>query len=265
VLLATVFRLTPGLGDALEGGAMLLASVMLFWVSYWIISKAEADRWQQYIKGKVHRAVAAGSGTALFATAFLAVYREGFETVLFYQGLFASAPAGDVMIPAGFALGAVLLAIVYVVFSRFGVRIPIRQFFLVSGGLLYAMSVAFAGRGVHELQEADIIGMTPVAWAPHIELLGVFPTVETLLAQSVLLALLVFGIVLTVRRRSHESEGLAALGTEVGRLRGLAEALREEVSATRGDAAGAVGARLDGLIDEVRALEKRVVPRNGRA
>ncbi len=265
-LLATVFRMTPGLGATLEGAAMLLASVMLFWVSYWIISKAEAERWQQYIKGKIQKAVVAGSGTALFATAFLAVYREGFETVLFYQALFAGAPAGDTMIPAGFAAGAVLLSIVYVVFSRFGVRIPIRQFFLVSGGLLYTMSVAFAGRGVHELQEAGLIDMTPVSWAPSIEVLGIFPTVESLLAQAVLLALLLYAIVLTVRRRrAHESEGLAEIGAEVGRLRGLAEALREEVAATRGDGAGALGARLDGLIDEVRALEKRIAPGNGRA
>jgi high-affinity iron transporter len=226
----------------------------------------EAAKWSAFVKSRMEEALSAGSGFALSSVAFLAVYREGFETVLFYQGLFASAPAGDIMIPAGFALGAVLLAIVYVVFSRFGVRIPIRQFFLASGGLLYAMSVAFAGRGVHELQEAGVIGMTPVTWALHIELLGIFPTVETVLAQGVLLALLVYAIVLTVRRRrAHESEGLSALGTEVGRLRGLAEALREEVSATRGDGAGSLGARLDGLIDEVRALEKRVVPRNGRA
>jgi len=170
------------------------------------------------------------------------------------------------MIPAGFAAGAVLLSIVYVVFSRFGVRIPIRQFFLVSGGLLYTMSVAFAGRGVHELQEAGLIDMTPVSWAPSIEVLGIFPTVESLLAQAVLLALLLYAIVLTVRRRrAHESEGLAEIGAEVGRLRGLAEALREEVAATRGDGAGALGARLDGLIDEVRALEKRIAPGNGRA
>jgi FTR1 family protein len=264
-LLVTVFRMTPGLADTLEGAAMLVASVVLFWVSYWIISKAEADRWQQYIKGKVQKAVVAGSGTALFATAFLAVYREGFETVLFYQALFASAPAGDTMIPAGFAAGAAGLAIVYVVFARFGRRIPISQFFLVSGGLLYAMSVAFAGRGVHELQEAGVIDMTPVAWAPSIEALGIFPSVESLLAQGVLLLLLLYAIVLTLRRRrAHEREGQAAVGTEVGRLRGLAEALREEVAATRGDGAGAVGARLDGLLDEVRALEKRVAPGNGR-
>ena len=64
---------------------MLLAAVVLFWVSYWLISKAEAERWQRYIRGRCSTRVAAGSATALAAAAFLAVYREGFETVLFYR------------------------------------------------------------------------------------------------------------------------------------------------------------------------------------
>src|SRR5262249_31927761 len=113
VLLATVLRLTTGAGELLEGIAMLLASGVLFFVSYWIISKAEADRWQRYIRGKVGRAAAAGKGTALAAAAFLAVYREGFETVLFYQALVGSAPAGDLMVPAGLVAGLALLALVY--------------------------------------------------------------------------------------------------------------------------------------------------------
>ena len=103
--LATVFTLNPGASDALEGAAMLLAAGVLFWVSYWLISKAEAERWQRYIQGKVQHAVAAGSATALAAAAFLAVYREGFETVLFYRALLGAAPAGDVMVGGGFLAG----------------------------------------------------------------------------------------------------------------------------------------------------------------
>src|SRR5262249_35014108 len=134
-----------GASDVLEGAAMLLAAAVLFWVSYWIVSKAEAERWQRYIQGKVQHALAAGSTTTLAAAAFLAVYREGFETVLFYQALLGSAPAGDVAVGAGFATGALALAGVYVVFNRFGRRLPIRPFFLGTGALLYAMAVIFAG------------------------------------------------------------------------------------------------------------------------
>jgi high-affinity iron transporter len=262
VLLATVFRLSPGLTELLEGAAMLLASVVLFWVSYWIISKAEAERWQRYIRGKVQHAVATGSGVALAAAAFLAVYREGFETVLFYQALLGSAPARDVMVPAGFVAGAAVLAAVYLVFSRFGLRIPIRQFFLASGALLYFMSVTFAGRGVHELQEAGVVAVTPVAWAPHVPILGVFPTLESLLAQGILLALLVYAVAVTLReKRRAEAE---ALRTEIAGLRERAESMRAELTGLHAaHEAAALGARLDDLLGEVRALEKRV-PGNGR-
>jgi len=201
VVLATVLRVTPWAGEALEGAAMLLAAVVLFWVSYWLISKSEADRWQRYIRGKVQSAIRTESGTALAAAAFLAVYREGFETILFYQALFASAPAGDLMVPAGLVAGIVLLAIVYAGLERVGLRIPIGTFFLATGGFLYAMAIVFAGRGIAELQEAGLVPLTPVAWAPRVEVLGVFPTVESLVAQGVFVVLLVYAVVVTLRRR----------------------------------------------------------------
>ena len=201
VVLVTVFRMTPAVGEALEGAAMLLAAVVLFWVSYWLVSKAEADRWQRYIRGKVQGALTAGSRTTLAMASFLAVYREGFETILFYQALFASAPAGDLMVPAGLIAGLVLLAIVYVGLERIGLRVPMAAFFVWTGAFLYAMAVVFAGRGVAELQEAALLPLTPVGWAPRIETLGVFPTVETLVAQGVFLVLLAYAIVVTIVRR----------------------------------------------------------------
>ena len=93
---------------------------------------------------------------ALAIAAFLAVYREGFETILFYQALFAGAPAGDVMVPAGLVAGLVLLAIVYWGLERVGLRVPMGAFFVGTGAFLYAMAIVFAGRGVAELQEAAL-------------------------------------------------------------------------------------------------------------
>lgn len=199
VVLRTVFGLVPGAGDALEGAAMLVAAGVLFWVSYWIISKAEADRWQRYIQGKVAGALASGSASALAGAAFLAVYREGFETVLFYQALLGGAPTGPVL--AGFATGLALLSVVWVAFNRLGKRLPIQQFFLITGGFLYLMSFVFAGRGIRELQEAQFVSVTPLPWMPTIELLGIYPSVETLAAQSVLVACLAYAVVVTLRAR----------------------------------------------------------------
>ncbi len=199
VLLATALSFAPGTGALIEGIAMLTAAVVLFWVSYWIISKAEAERWQRYIQGRVKRAMATGSSFALALAAFLAVYREGFETVLFYQALLAGAANDRTAIAVGFGVGCVILAIVAGVFRVLGVRLPIRPFFLVTGALLYAMSVVFAGKGVHELQEAGIVGVTNLPSVPQIDFLGVFPTLETLLAQGVLIACVLYGVMVAFR------------------------------------------------------------------
>ncbi len=147
-----------------------------------------------------------GSGAALGAAAFLAVYREGFETVLFYQALFGGAPAGDVMVLAGFGAGLLVLGAVYAGFARLGLAIPIRQFFLVTGGLLYGMAVVFAGKGVHELQEVGWIGVTPVAGMPTIDVLGLHPTAETLVVQGLFVAALLYAMYRTLRRRGEPSD-----------------------------------------------------------
>jgi high-affinity iron transporter len=192
---------TTGAAEALEGGTMLLAAAVLFWVSYWLVSKAQADKWQRFIQGKVQAAVSMGSGLALGGAAFLAVYREGVETVLFYEALLGSATVGIAPVVGGFTAGCIALVIAYAMFFRFGMRLPIRPFFLATSVLLYAMAIAFAGRGVAELQEAGWIGVTLVTRVPRLDFLGVYPSVETLSAQAILVALLIYALGVTLRRR----------------------------------------------------------------
>ena len=108
---------------------MLIAVAVLFSVSYWLISKVEAAKWQQFIREKVNAALEHGGGTALAFVAFLAVYREGAETALFYQALFNEGVALGLPITLGILVGFGALAIVFTLFYRFGVRIPLRPFF----------------------------------------------------------------------------------------------------------------------------------------
>jgi high-affinity iron transporter len=220
VLLLTVLRSVPGLADAFEGIAFLLAAVVLFWVSYWLISKAEADRWQRYIRGKVEGALARGSAGALAAAGFLAVYREGCETVLFYQALLAGAPAGDVAVFAGFGVGLGLLALLYRVFQRVGNRVPLGTFFLVTGALLYGMAIVFAGKGVFELQEVSWLPLTPLTAVPTIPALGVFPSLEAVIAQGLMLALLVVALVVTLVRRARRPPIPSSVGERLDRAAG---------------------------------------------
>ncbi|MGH7545458.1 MAG: FTR1 family protein, partial [Gemmatimonadota bacterium] len=125
---------------------------------------------------------------------FLAVYREGFETILFYKALLGSgARPGAVL--AGVVAGGVILAALFVAFYRFGVRIPLRPFFAVTSGILYYMAFVFAGKGIRELQEAGWIGVTWVHGAPQLDWIGVYPTVESLAAQAILAAALAAALV----------------------------------------------------------------------
>jgi high-affinity iron transporter len=202
VVLATVLKTLPATREVIEGATMLVATAVLFSVSYWLISKAEAAQWQRYIKQKVDAALARGGGGALAAVAFLAVFREGAETALFYQALLQGGAPVVPPLLAGLAAGAAVLAVVFTGFYRFGVRLPLGPFFAVTGGLLYALAFIFAGKGVRELQEGGAVSLTALPGVPHVELLGVYATVETLLAQGVLVVALAYALWRTLRERA---------------------------------------------------------------
>jgi high-affinity iron transporter len=195
---ATLFRAAPAQQEVLEGVTMLAAAAVLFWVSYWLVSKVEARRWQQFVGGQMKRALGSGRAWALAAVAFLAVYREGFETVLFYAALFTTSDgtaAATGGIVAGIVVGVVILAAVYLGIERYGVRIPLKQFFVVTSALLYLMAFSFAGKGVAELQEAGVISITPLDWLPSLPALGIFPTYQTFVTQLFVAAALAGAIV----------------------------------------------------------------------
>lgn len=186
---ATVFHVTAAQQEALEGVTMLLAALVLFWVSYWLVSKIELRKWMAFVRGQIGAALHRESRWALALVAFLAVYREGFETVLFYAALFSSAggAAGATgAIGAGMAAGAVTLGAVYLGMQRYGVKLPLKPFFAVTSGFLYVMAFSFAGQGVAELQAAGLVSVTPLDWLPAFPLLGVFPTLQTAASQLVL-------------------------------------------------------------------------------
>lgn len=206
VLVELLFEVTPGQREALEGITMLLATAVLFYVSYWLLSKIEVAKWNAFVKGRMEDALSSGSGYALASVAFLAVYREGFETILFYKALLTSAgPAsGGTAVPAvaaGILAGAVALLIVYAAIDRFGMRVPLKPFFAVTSGMLYYMAFVFAGKGIADLQESGLLRTTVVEWAPRVPVLGIYPTVQSLSVQLLLIVLLLVAVVWLQRDR----------------------------------------------------------------
>lgn len=209
VILKTLLAAMPGTRDLVEAITMLIAVVVLFSVSYWLISKVEAARWQKFIREKVTLALEHGGGKALALVAFLAVYREGAETALFYQALFSEGPNVGLPLALGIIVGFAALAVIFTLFYRYGVRIPMRPFFTVTSILLYYMAFVFMGKGIRELQEGNIMRITVIPGGPHVEAMGIYPSVETLSAQAILIVLLVFATVKTFWP-GHEAESAEA-------------------------------------------------------
>jgi len=209
VVLKTLLAAMPASREIVEATTMLVAVVVLFSVSYWLISKVEAAKWQKFIREKVNSALEHGGGKALALVSFLAVYREGAETALFYQALFNEGPNVGLPLTLGIIAGFAVLAVIFTLFYRYGVRIPMRPFFTVTSLLLYYMAFVFLGKGVRELQEGNIMRITVIPGGPHVEAMGIYPSVETLTAQAILVVLLVFATVKTFWP-GHEEEGAEA-------------------------------------------------------
>ena len=194
IALHTIVGLSGANQEIMEGGAMLLATVVLFFVSNWMISKSESEAWKSYVEGKVQTAVTTGSSITLGFAAFLAVFREGAETIIFYQAMLADAKEHMDMVWYGLGVGGIILAFIFIVIRFGAIRLPLKPFFICTSVLMYIMAIAFAGGGVKELQEADIIQVTPVDFISSVEILGIYPTVETLIPQVVMVMLVIVSV-----------------------------------------------------------------------
>lgn len=174
-----------------EGFGSLLAAAILLFVGIWMHGKAQAGAWQAYVRDKLDRALSRGSAWLLFGLAFVAVYREVFETIIFYAALGAQGEGAALV--GGTLAAAVLLALIAWAMLRFGRRLPIAKFFQYSAALIAILAVVLAGKGFAALQEAGLIGVTPLGGFPRSPIFGLYPTAETLGAQLVTVLLLAAG------------------------------------------------------------------------
>ncbi|HKP34110.1 MAG TPA: FTR1 family protein [Sphingomicrobium sp.] len=189
---ATSFITVSGASRELtEGFGSLLAAAILLFVGIWMHGKAQAGQWQRYIREKLHKALARDSRWFLFSLAFIAVYREVFETILFFTAMAAEGSVGGLV--AGGLAGCVALAAIAVAMLRFSQRLPIGKFFAYSSALVAILAVVLAGKGVAALQEAGLIAIHPLAALPRISVLGLFPTLQGITAQLVTLVALLLG------------------------------------------------------------------------
>lgn len=183
-----------------EGFGALLAALILLSVGVWMHGKAQADEWRRYIAAKMQGALSRGSAWFLFGLAFIVVYREVFETILFYAALW-TADNGAILL-AGALTAVVVLAAIAWAMLKLSRKLPITQFFRYSAILIAVLAVVLAGKGVGALQEAATIGITPLPAVPRIPMIGLYPTLEAVGAQLAMIAALTIGFRAAARPRA---------------------------------------------------------------
>ena len=184
-----------------EGFGSLLAAAILLSVGIWMHGKSQAEEWRRYIAEKMEGALSRGSAWFLFGLAFIVVYREVFETILFYAALWTA--DNGLTILAGALSAIALLGLIAWAMLSYSRKLPITQFFKYSAILIAVLAVVLSGKGVGALQEAGIIPVTPLAGVPRITILGLFPTAQAIAAQLLALAAVVLGFRSTRRGHGH--------------------------------------------------------------
>jgi len=176
-----------------EGVAAIVATIVLLYVGFWMHDKSSAAKWKKFIDDSMHKALTSGTLWTLTGLSFIAVYREAFETILFYQALWAQTnEAGKTMGLSGFVTAVAVLVVLGWLIMRYSIRLPLRQFFAVTGGLMFVLAIIFAGKGISTLQEAGLIISSPVNFF-RFDLLGIYPNLQGLLVQ---LGLIVIALIL---------------------------------------------------------------------
>ena len=203
--------------ELIEAIAALSATGVLFYVSFWILNKIEHKKWMEFVKAKVWQATTTGGTMVFVMLAFFTVYREGFETVLFYQAMFGFAKYMESFVGLGFVIGLASLFALYFVMRRLGRRLPLRVLFGLTMGIGAYLSIAFLGNAIRELQVLDIVPYTSMLGIiPRLDInmatmTGIYPTLETVVAQIVLLSIYMSASAYVLILRPRKAKQLAQM------------------------------------------------------
>jgi high-affinity iron transporter len=199
--------------ELIEAIAGISAVGVLFWVSFWVLNKVETKKWIEFVKAKVWMATTTGSVMVFIMLSFFTVYREGFETVLFYQAMLSFAKYMEIYVISGLFLGlGIIVGIVFLI-RKLGKKLPLRVLFALTMGVGAYMSIAFIGNAVRSFQEVGYISTTHmIGVIPRLDInlanmTGIHPTLETVIAQILLLAVYLIGstYILIIRPRKQKA------------------------------------------------------------
>ncbi|MBP6217608.1 MAG: cytochrome c/FTR1 family iron permease, partial [Oligoflexales bacterium] len=203
-LFEKILSLSGSARELVEAVSTGIAALVLFYTGFWLLSQSERQRWMAELKTRASSALHQNQLWVIFSLSFIAAYREAAETVLFYSALFNNtASPGSVVL--GLVMGSVLLFSVGWCILRYQIKLPLRKFFLLTSSLMILLSVILTGKAVKELIEAGLVHSTQLSFVPAIELLGIYPSLETLMSQC---GLLFLGVLLygAWKRKKRSSE-----------------------------------------------------------
>ncbi len=196
--------------DRLEAVVLAVAATLMLYMSGWLFLRQDPARWTADIRKAAAKALEAPKSTAIAGIAFLAVFREGAETVLFLQSLAGTSGGWSLALIAGLAVALALLVALFVAMQWLSLRLPLRPVFLFTSALLFAMGLRFVGAALQELQEQAIVPMTAAPNADWLVAVGLNPSVEALAAQIAIAVVAVAGVALAARARRANAPAPAA-------------------------------------------------------
>lgn len=217
IIASYIIEISGANRELIEAIAALSATAVLFYVSFWVLNKIEHKKWMEFVKAKVWQATTTGSVMVFVMLSFFTVYREGFETVLFYQAMSGFAKYMEIYVGLGFVIGLISLLGLYYVMRKLGKRLPLRALFGLTMGVGAYLSIAFLGNAVRELQILDIVPYTGlIGTIPRLDInlammTGIYPTLETIVAQAILLGVYLVASAYILIMRPRKEQQLASM------------------------------------------------------
>ena len=184
--------------EIIEGFVGIFAVIMMIGIGVWLHSKSSLKAWKDYMDRKMNVVLSTGSFISMFALSFLAVFREGAETILFYAGILPLISVQNLI--TGISAAVIILIIIALALTYASSKIKVHRVFFILTWMIYFLAFKMLGVSIHMLQVVGVILLHVIHFIPTVEILGIYANVEVFISQLILI-LIIAGI--TLKRKKQ--------------------------------------------------------------